>query len=423
MGIHIIQIDKARFVCGLFWQSLSRPRELQREAVELGRKIGSDLMVVRRDQSTAQAGYAQSSDGAARTLYSLGAAVSKTVAMEGAFYDGLLQPVHNWLAALQLPDGKWAYFAVRDANFLPNGDFAGTKEEVLERLYGDYALGGWNVVIGDESLAGQGFHNFNARRIESLLPQRKDGSLRIFRWWRLRPIAAQRAPEWRLAAGIALAVVGAGLFFGWQHWQARREAEQAMLAQREALPPAVQRPWSGQPLPTAAMRACFERLDHMTPGGWRLDEYSCVRGQFSYAWSRNAATVATLRDEVPQAVIDASGDKATLNGALAALPAARAEELLAAPQAVEPLMAQMQSLGLSLRLNKRAAAPLAAVPGTAATAAAAVAPGWQAFGFQLDAQGVAPQQLAAMLERPGVRIEKISYRGMAWLLEGVIYAK
>ena len=80
MGIHIIQIDKARFVCGLFWQSLSRPRELQREAVELGRKIGSDLMVVRRDQSTAQAGYAQSSDGAARTLYSLGAAVSKTVA-------------------------------------------------------------------------------------------------------------------------------------------------------------------------------------------------------------------------------------------------------------------------------------------------------------------------------------------------------
>jgi hypothetical protein len=416
MSIHIIQIDKARFVCGLFWQSLSRPRELQREAVELGRKIGSDLMVVRRDQSTAQAGYAQSNEGAGRMLYSLGAAVSKTVAMEGAYYDGLLQPVHNWLAALQLPDGKWAYFAVRDANFLPNGDFAGSKEEVLERLYGDYALGGWNVVIGDESLAGQGFHNFNVRRIENLLPHRKDGSVRVFRWWRLRPIAARRAPVWRLAAGVALAVVGGGLILGWQHWQAQRKAEQALLAQRAAVSAPALRPWAGQPLPAATVRACFDKLDHLTPGGWRLDEFACTRGQFSYAWSRSAATVATLRAEVPQAVIDPAGDKATLTGPLAALPAAPGEDVLAAPQAVEPLMAQMQSLGLSLRLNKRALAPVAGPQGAAA-------PDWQAFGFQLEAQGFSPQHLAAMLERPGVRIEKISYRGMAWLLEGVIYAK
>lgn len=416
MAIHIIQIDKARFVCGLFWQSLSRPRELQREAVELGRKIGSDLMVVRRDQSTAQAGYAQSSEGAARTLYSLGAAVSKTVAMEGAYYDGLLQPVHNWLAALQLPDGKWAYFAVRDANFLPNGDFAGTREEVLERLYGDYALGGWNVVIGDESLAGQGFHNFNARRIESLLPQHKDGSLRIFRWWRLRPIMAQRAPVWRVAAAVALAAGGGTLFLSWHHWQARRQAEQALLAQRAAASAPALRPWALQPSPSAAVRACFDRLEHLTPGGWRLDEYVCTGGRFSYAWSRSAATVATLRAEVPQAAIDPGGEKATLAGELAAPPGARAEDLLAAPQAVEPVLAQMQSLGLPFRLNKRALPAVAVAEGTAA-------PEWQAFGFQLEAQGIAPQQLAAMLERPGVRIEKISYRGMAWLLEGVIYAK
>ncbi|WP_028100972.1 type 4b pilus protein PilO2 [Pseudoduganella violaceinigra] len=416
MGIHIIQIDKARFVCGLFWQSLSRPRELQREAMELGRKIGSDLMVVRRDQSTAQAGYAQSSEGAARTLYSLGAAVSKTVAMEGAYYDGMLQPVHNWLAALQLPDGKWAYFAVRDANFLPNGDFAGSKEEVLERLYGDYALGGWNVVIGDESLAGQGFHNFNVRRIESLLPQRKDGSLRVYRWWRLRPIAAHSAPGWRLAAAVALAVGGGGVFLSWQHWQAKRQAEQALLAQRAAAPRPAPRPWAEQPLPSAAMHACFNRLDHLTPGGWRLDEFACMGGNYRYAWSRSAATVATLRAEVPQAVIDPGGEKATLAGPLAGLAPARGEDLLAAPQAVEPLMAQMQSLGLSMRLNKRALPALPAAPGAAA-------PDWQAFGFQLEAQGVAPQQLAAMLERPGVRLEKITYRGMAWLLEGVIYAK
>lgn len=415
MALHILQIDKTRFVCGLFWQSLSRPRELNKEAKELGRKIGSDLMVVRRDQSTAQAGYAQSSESAGRTLHSLGAAVSKTIALEGAYYDGLLQPVHNWLAALALPDGQWAYFAVRDANFLPNGDFAGSREEVLDRLYGDYALGGWNVVIGDESLAGQGFHNFNARRIESLLPQRKDGGLRVHRWWRLRQIAPQRAQIWRLAAGVALCVGAGGGVLAWQHWQAqRRAAELALQAQREEAQAVLQKPWAGQAIPAVAVQACAGRLEHLTPGGWRLDEYVCQGGQFSYAWSRSAATVATLREEVPEAVIDASGEKAKWSGALTVSAPAEGEDLLVERQVVEPLLAQMQGLGLQLRLNKRPAAAVSPQGG---------APMWQAYGFQLDAQGVAPQQLAAVLQRPGVRIEKISYRGMAWLLEGVIYAK
>src|SRR6476469_4695698 len=122
MAIHITEIGKHRFICGLFWQSLSRPRELMKEATALAKKIDSDLMVLRKDYATAQAGFAQSKDGARRKVYSLAAAVSKTLALKGAFYDGEKQRVHNWLGAFKLPDGKWAYFAVRDANFLPNGD-------------------------------------------------------------------------------------------------------------------------------------------------------------------------------------------------------------------------------------------------------------------------------------------------------------
>src|SRR5687768_9872945 len=125
MALHITQIDKHKFVCGLFWQALSRPRELVKEAKDLARKIDSDLMVLRIDHTAAQAGFAHSRDGIRKGAYSLAAVISKTLAVEGAYYDGERQPVHNWLGAFKLGDGKWAYFAVRDASFLPNGDFAG----------------------------------------------------------------------------------------------------------------------------------------------------------------------------------------------------------------------------------------------------------------------------------------------------------
>ena len=73
MSVHITQIGKHKFICGLFWQSLSRPRELLKEAAELAKKIDSDLMILRRDQATAQAGFAHTRDGARRNYYSLGA--------------------------------------------------------------------------------------------------------------------------------------------------------------------------------------------------------------------------------------------------------------------------------------------------------------------------------------------------------------
>ena len=206
MATHITQIGKHKFICGLFWQSLSRPRELVKEATELARKIDSDLMVLRKDHATAQAGFAQTRDGARKMVYSLGAAVSKTLALEGANYDGQTQPAHNWLGAFKLPDGMWAYFAVRDANFLPNGDFAGTKEEVIERLHGDYGLGGWNVVIGGQlfskSFLGYTTYKMGFATREGLLPALIVMALPIFILWalvKLFPPMEEATPEAKAA--------------------------------------------------------------------------------------------------------------------------------------------------------------------------------------------------------------------------------
>lgn len=430
MAIHITQIDKHKFVCGLFWQSLSRPRELVSEAQELARKIDFDLMVLRTDQTSAQAGFAQSRDGARPMLYSLAAAVSKTMAMEGAYYDGQQQRVHNWLGAFKLPDGMWAYFAVRDASFLPNGDFAGTKEQVLERLQGDYGLGGWNVVIGDAELEDYGFHNFNAKRIQDLLPHASNGQIRAQKWWGLRPVR-RTVPLLPVVVAAAVAVLAAA--GGFVYWKKTQQAKEAMERERAfeearrkiagtANVAAVAHPWASRPSPTAFAQACITQFTHMTAGGWQLDEYACRGENATYTWSRQNSTAAFLREQVPQAVFDLAGNKATYTMRLD-LPKGSDDTLSDATSMIEPIVSQLQLMNIAPRVAemKQAAVPQSgkAAPGPGS---APVIP-WKTYSVALDTAGMAPGEVAAVLDRPGVRIDKIAYRNGAWSIEGVMYAK
>jgi hypothetical protein len=50
-------------------------------------------------------------------------------------------------------------------------------------------------------------------------------------------------------------------------------------------------------------------------------------------------------------------------------------------------------------------------------------PDWQTFPFNLSARGVPLAEVAEMLNQPGTRIDKLIYRGGAWTIEGVVYAK
>jgi hypothetical protein len=431
MSTHIVQIGKHKFVCGLFWQSLSRPRDLSSEAVELAKKIGTDLMVLRKDLAVAQAGFAQSKDGARRGLYSLAAVVSKTLAVEGAYYDGHQQPVHNWLSAFKLPDGMWAYFAVRDANFLPNGDFVGTKEEVLDRLHGDYGLGGWNVVIGDKELEDHGFHNFSAKQILDLIPRKKDGQIRVHQWWALRPV--ERKVPWKpiTAIGALILVAGAAGFAYWQQHQKKlaeeRERERAIEVARQkmlgqAAPSDLPHPWPNQPLPQDIAQACVDKLRFTSPGGWLLEEYVCNTSQVTYSWSRGQSTVGYLLEQVPQANVQTDGDKASYSENLN-LKAGRDEELLKLNDLVHPLLTQMQLLGLSLKIGNPAPLPTPPKPLPGMEPKQIPLPDWQTLPFTLSANSLPPTEIAPLLAQPGIRLERISYRAGAWSIDGVIYAK
>ncbi|MDQ7980287.1 type 4b pilus protein PilO2 [Paraburkholderia sp. SARCC-3016] len=439
MAAQVIQLGRQRFVCGLFWQSLSRRHELRAEAVELAARLNFDAMVLRIDRAFAGAGFASTHEGAQLGLPSLGALVSKVIATEGAFYDGRQQPAPNWLAAFQLPDGRWAYFAVRDGAFLPNGDWVGASEEVFERLHSDYSLGGWNVVIGDPQLEVQGFHNFYARRIEDLLP-RRGGKLHLPSWLNLT--RAKRLSPWRtvVIATAAISVLGAAAIgvMAYRRHQIEKAREAAFEQARVRLrlrrpkpiapPPKIVHPWASEPRPDTLIRACVSRFAAIAPGGWDLDEYVCRAMNVSYKWSRGGSNVAMLVAVEPHATIDSNGEHASYVEPMT-LPSGGDDVIDGVTGVRLRMLSAFQLLDIPLTFSSL---PVAVPQKSLASQSldrlhsgesAAAQPSWRAWHLSARLGEVRPDSLIKYLDEVGVRIETLSYQSGRWTLDGVLYEK
>ncbi|MFS2021295.1 type 4b pilus protein PilO2, partial [Massilia sp. CT11-108] len=187
------------------------------------------------------------------------------------------------------------------------------------------------------------------------------------------------------------------------------------LALAALMPP----PWGGKPTPTSLARACVDGLGHLAAGGWLLDEYVCTADTASYAWSRHGSTLDLLRAEVPDAVFDLGGEKATLAVPLR-LERRPPEALLERRALMEPIISELQHMGIAFRI---ASVPPAAATQQAQTQTRPPAPQWQAYSFSCDSQGLLPTALAELLDRPGVRIDRIVNRAGHWSIEGVMYVK
>lgn len=426
MPAQILQIGRHRFVCGLFWQSLARRRELRKEALELAGKLSFDLLLVHVERDHAEAGFANTDDGVQPGMLSLAMMVFSAIARQGAMYDGRQQQAPNWIGALKVPDGRWAYFAVRDNRLLPNGDWVGTREEVFERLVADYGLGGWNVVIGDAELEGLGFHNFYPRTLDQLMP-RRNGRLRIMRWWALRRAKRGARNIVVAAVAVALACGAAFAFLKYRGYEREQDYRRVVASQRRialAQPPhaaAIAHPWARMPLPSRFVDTCLAHFGHLTPGGWQLSQYACSPAQASYVWTRNGSIISFLRDSVPQAQIDASGERAVLTTPLAAA-AAGDEALIPEMQLRERLLSAFQPLSISLKLVVLRPEQSTTDRVTAQLPGHAPQPDWRMWRLSANLGGLSPLSVASLLDEPGVRLDEVSYRDGTWSIEGVVYA-
>ena len=427
MSAQIVQIGRYRFVSGLFWQSLSRRRELRKEALELARKLQFDLLLVRIERDHAEAGFANQSDGVQPGTLSLGTMVSSAIVRQGAMYDGRQQPAPNWIGAFKVPDGRWAYFAVRDNLFLPNGDWIGTRDEVFERLLADYALGGWNVVIGDDELEPLGFHNFYRRSLDELMP-RRNGKAHVHRWWALgRARRSLRLPLALAAAAVIFCALALGYMKYRQHEQALALARMAAMQRKIAATAQTQapvevHPWAPQPAASVLAARCLERFGMLAPGGWQLSRYECSSTSASYVWDRHDSTIAFLLSQVPQAQIDGTGEHAAWHVPLSAPPAGD-DTLLPESRVRERLFNAFQSLALSVKLDPAPRPqPSANGPALPSLTQRPAPPTWRMWHLSANLAGLSPVSVAQALDAPGVRLERLSYQDGTWSIEGVVYA-
>jgi len=118
----IVSINGNRFVSGLLWQALTRPRGYMKEAKEIGKREGLDIVAIRDTAEVKQAGFVSKADGAYKGMYSLAAALA------GQLGD-------TWIGAFKLPDDRYAMVAVDSGAIIP------AIRTLFRSSYGESSLG------------------------------------------------------------------------------------------------------------------------------------------------------------------------------------------------------------------------------------------------------------------------------------------
>jgi len=429
------KIGNKSFVGGLFWQSLTRPRELKKEAAEQAKKNNFDLYLIRQGVGVAQTGLAQTDEGFSAGMVSLAAVVAKRIADEGLTIDGVPTRAHNWIGALELPDGRWVFLAVRDDAIMPSGDFVGTRAEVMERLDQTYGLGSWTAVVGTPDVQQIGFHHFVAKQLEDLLKLDKRGNPKVAADMSLRPFKLSLSPKLILLAvvGVLLTVgASAGVMY-WQRQKEMREQEAVMEAARQqdlaqqrlaTVNAVIPHPWAAAPLASDMAAACESGIELKTPAGWKVGGVVCTNSGIIYSLERGTSTVGQLREAEATAQIDQTGDKATVSRGVI-YRVMRDESLGKAAELTEQLLDINQRLGIKMT---SAFVPLPepkkALPGeNVMRTAEPPKPDWQTHTLVIGPTGLSPALLVTYLDVPGFRFDKITFTEGEWTYEGSLYAR
>lgn len=399
-------------VAGLVWHPLQGTGSARaKEILAYARSGAADLKVVRGDEAP-HVGLAQRANGAKVGQISAAAVVADALAGEG---------YRSVLVALRLPQepDKFFYIAVRDGVILADGDTVGTEEEINQRLTGDKAYGGWELVVCPQEW---GFSDAHSRDLQSIFTP---DVLTKPKAWQLQEVQVNVA---RLAIiGTLVVTVSLGSIFGWTTYQKRRvfaaamadaqrlQAEQdvAERSRREdanALPP---KPWPAMARPAAFAQACFDAFGRVgvTAGNWTLDGAACENGQLSVRWVKGgeAAWVSHLKAIRPNAVVSADGLSATVSMSVPLPPSGDTGEPLQDAMGLRLRYFDLASrYGMSIKVDPPQAAPAPKVLPGQKEPSAPTPPPWTETAVQATA-AFNPVEAASLLESPGLRFTKLVF--------------
>lgn len=414
MALHVVNIEGKKFVTGLFWQALPNQKDTTGEIKQLASKLDFDFAVTRK-QSIVQVGFASKEDGAEKGMLSLAATVSK--GEEG---------LRNWLGAFELPDGQFFYIAIIDGTFLPHGDIAGTRDEILHKMQQDVGISDdWDKIYAPEDFY---IENSTFKTIDDLLPRTSSGKLETHKWWMLQPVEA--GMPWGMLAYAA--VFGLVATAGYAYWHKLQvEKEEALKAQRMALvrqamfknlaqQSAIKmpHPWAAMPTADNMIDGCVNALSQnmLNAGGWTLDKFSCTLAGGEYTWFRNVTTASMLKQTIPDVVIDLTGVKGSLTKPLDFGSSQKEDEKLSPSDSVVNLLSKFQLRGIDLKVSESVAPP---PPPPKPGEPLPPVPDWRTYKFQYISS-VSPAAMKDILISPGIRITHVTYT-KKWQVEGDYY--
>ena len=409
-----------KFVSGLFWQVLSRPREAKQEAKELGESMQFDFMVLRNAGSVIQSGFAARADGAGDGMISFAATIARVL-------EDRDNPPQNWIAAVELPNGDVGFVAVREGAMLPDGDVCGTREEILNRMTAEYGLGEWDVVVCPDDF---GFPGSVPRGFEEFLPLDKKGKVKAPPSIVLDPLK-RKLPIKQIAAGVAVIVVVGVAYMLYSNYVESEEfkaREQALLEQKLRMEEEEKRkamaspPWATVPDSMSLVKACEDAvftLD-LKPSDWSFDGAVCNAGGSMTAVYKRGESSATVFDVKAQLGdgfrTDWSGESGSLQKKLEAVTA-KPEVLWKSDELVMKMVGTAQKLGLKLTV-KSPSSPVG--PGVPVAQEVSVLK-FKRLVFNAESE-IQPSYFSSVIDLPGVRVQnlKVDLAGK-WSFDGEIY--
>lgn len=423
----VFEFGGQEFVSGLFWQTVTSAKGWKDEARAQVKFQFKDMDLVTFCQlkdpfGIPQVGFASSAGGAKANSVSAAAAIAKAVAQRANH--------SNWMGIFPLEGDFYVFVAVLKDALLPEGDFAGSKTEVLERFGQEFGqTNQWEAIYAPKSLQ---IGNSEELTLEDLLPF-KGGKLRLKDPRKLQPVAG--SIPWK---PIVASLVVAGLIAGGAYYVISKKEELAAIPQvSKAIEPLAQEqppiilplPWKTEPEAAQVALMCFEAVQKVPagPGGWKLETVECnMNSGVKFTWQRGDSNVAFIRPTIqglvfepaePADPLSFSGDKAGIVLPRQLPPPYEGEAISVMEDARLALISIAQSYALQGTFTN--------VPESTQknSEGRTVIKSWKNLTFSLTGL-VSPWDFVTMTSHiHGLRLKKATRTGDQWKLEGDIYGK
>ncbi|KAG0189381.1 hypothetical protein DFQ28_003507 [Apophysomyces sp. BC1034] len=433
--VTITTINGKQFASGLFWQPLTRPRAYMKEAREIGKREGMDIVAIRHS-TIMQAGFVAKNQGVLKGMYSMAASLAGKLGS-------------SWLGVFELDDGRYVFVAVNDCAIVPGCDMLGDRDEVREKLSYVYGLFTWDKVYvpADFDYGGE------AVDIKTLL---LPGNLK--NEYRLKQLRFGLTRK-ELTAGGAVLIAVTVAMFGYSQWKTEQErrireeriradqirqqqlAELNAKAKREQGVKALEHPWAKLPSAEEFVKGCGDAINAvpLTLSGWIVKTVACNGNTADATYERgenatvnNFLTAARARFEADPDVVDGGGDKSTVRASDLKLSYGGDDPLLPMAATLANFMSHFQAIGIKPTVEQpkadEAKKPQALPGQEVVQAAVEQVKDWKTVVFSFDTE-YAPETLITGMDGTGIRFTELRVElakdaaTLKWHVAGEIYAK